>query len=155
MAATRLRKFGSHTDLELFLRGGIAGGPLGDGSPGSLLFFGLNGKTLIFTTPSTTVTFSDAPGAGLQIAAIIAAIQTTLTATYTVGVTGRRIQISKADGSANVVLGSAGTANAALGFGPAGAAGTKYAPPDGTAPRWISIDTFGPSESVLLLATEE
>ena len=157
MAALRLRKFGSFEDLELFLRGGIQSGSVPNAGPTSPLgvVYELNTKTLIFTTPATTVTFADTTNAGLSLRQIIDQINAngTFTATCVAKAVKGRIQIVQKTPAAGIVM-TGGTACAQLGF-PASESGTFYNPPSGAAPRMLSIETFGPSESLMLLVTEE
>lgn len=155
MVATRLRKFGSMEDAELFLRGSVASGPIEEAGPSNTTVYGLNGLTLVFTTPSHTVTFSDTSMGGLSLSAIVAQITAVLGVSANVKIVSRRIIITEASPTTGVVLSNTSTALAKLGFDPAGVSGKVYAPPDGTAPRWLDISTFGPSESLIMVATEE
>lgn len=156
MAATRLRKFGSMEEAELFLRGSVASGPIKTAAPSDTTVYGLNGLTLIFTNPSHTVTFSDTSMAGLSLSAIVAQITAVLGGSANVKIsTDRRIIITETSPTTGVVLSNTSTALAKLGFDPAGVSGKVYAPPSGVAPRWLDINTFGPSESLIMIATEE
>jgi len=154
MATLVVRKFGSYNDANLLLRGDILSGPLGNAAPvvSPTLLLGLHGKTLIFTTPATTVTFSDATQAGLSISAIALQIQTALTASHVVSAQERRLRIEKATPGV-IVLSGTGTANALLGFGNTTTTTVKYAAPDGVAPRFISM--VQADGQAFLVVTEE
>lgn len=158
MAALKVRKFGSHNEVEFFLRGGLRSGALPSSGPVvDETIYGLNGKTLVFTTPAATVTFSVTGGdqAGLSLKDVIAQIQAALGGSYVVGVQNRSLIVTAVTPGV-IVLSKNGTANPILGFDTTTDTTTKkYAAPTDAAPRLISIDTFGPSESVLLVTTEE
>jgi len=132
----KILQFGNLRRVGFVLNGGIAGGKRVINSGGKVL--GLNGKTLIFTTPAGTVTFSDTGGTGLSMADIIAEI------VGTGGLSGLKPGFS--DGYLNViettptngvVLAGTGTANAAFGFGKSTVTGLVYDPPGGSAPRMV------------------
>ena len=154
MATLIVRKIGSYSDANLLLRGDILSGPLGEAAPvvSPMLLRGLHGKTLVFTTPATTVTFSDATQAGLSISAIALQIQTALTASHVVSAQERRLRIEKATPGV-IVLSGTGTANAQLGFGNTTITTVKYAAPDGAAPRLISM--VQADGQAFLVVTEE
>ena len=132
----KILTFGDLRRVDFVLNGGISGGKKVISAGGKVVR--LHGKTLIFTTPAGTVTFSDPGGAGLSMAEIIAAI---------VGAAGLGglnpsfidgyLNIREATPSAGVVLAGTGTANAAFGFGKSTVTGTVYNPYDGAAPRLL------------------
>lgn len=156
MATLVTRKFGSYMEVNAFLRGDITSGPVGGEAPvtSPTVLYGLHNKTLVFTTPGTTVTFSDATGAGLSIKQIADQIQTALTATHVVTVVGRRIRIEKAT-AGTIVLAGSGTATTQLGFGSGvTVTTTKYAAPDGAAPRFVWMAPVGIGESVIVMTEE-
>jgi hypothetical protein len=153
MAALVFRKLSTY-DAQLLLRGGLQGGPLAEAAPvvSPTIIYGLHNKTLIFTTPGVTVTFSDATGAGLNISQVVAQIQAALTAAYVVRATARSIQIEAATPGVIVMLGT-GTANPQLGFGDITQTTIKYNAPSGAAPRLIQVVPV--DGSTLLIVTEE
>lgn len=158
MAQLRLRKFGSHEELDFFLRGGLTSGPLpSSGSSSNPVVYGLNGKTLIFNTPAVTVTFTVTGGAqaGIDLKGIADQIKTALGGNYAVTYYQRMLRIVATAGG-SIVLSKNGTSNTILGLPTdTDTTTTKYNAPSGAAPRYIEVNTFGPSESILLLTTEE
>jgi len=138
MAALYTRKFGKLEDMQLFLQGGIRGGKKVVQLDGKV--FGLHGKTLVFNTPTGTVTFADATNAGLTYKQIVDEIAADVTT-----VVGRfdgdgRLTILDADLSGPIDLDVTGTANKALGFSTVNdTVGTLYAAPDGSAPRLVTM----------------
>jgi hypothetical protein len=156
MAGLILRPFSNYAEATFFLRGGVSTTTIADAAPvvSPTLVYGLDGKTLVFTTPSATVTFSDPTGAGLSISEIADQIQTELTSTYAVTIMNRAIHIVKVAPAA-IVLGGAGTANTMLGFPAAGVASVKYAAPDGVAPRLVWLTTTGSPSGTIVVTTEE
>jgi hypothetical protein len=156
MSAIRLRKFGSLDLAEIFLRGAILSGPLAEEGPANTIVYGLDTKTLIFTTPSHTVTFADSSMAGLHIGDIAGQIQTVLGGSYQVRILQRHLVITEVAPTTGITLSHTGTANAKLGFDSNNdSVGTVFAAPDGTAPRLIEVSTFGVSENLIMLTTEE
>ena len=61
MAYLNTRRLGSPEEMDVFLKGGISGA-----LKLQPLHYGFDGLTLVFTTPSKTVTFADASGGGLS-----------------------------------------------------------------------------------------
>jgi len=130
----KILQFGDLRRFDFVVNGGIAGGKKVTNANGKVL--GLHGKTLIFTTPGGTATFSDAGGTGLSPADIIAEI------VGSGGLSGLQpsfidgyLNVIEATPSAGVVLAGTGTANASFGFGKAAVTGLVYNPYDGAAPR--------------------
>lgn len=133
----RIFRFGDTDSTEHFLNGGICGGRQ---LPGGKIL-GLHGLTLIFNTPSATVTFSDPTGVGLSVQDIATQI-TTVASTLKVGYYNGYMRIIEISPSGGVVLDSAGTANTIFGFSAAAdTTGTVYAPPDGDAPRLVDFES--------------
>lgn len=153
MAALVSRKFGSLQSLNTFLRGVLESGPIDAGAPVSspTVVYGLHNRTLVFTTPATTVTFSDASGGGLSIKDIVGQIATALGGSYTVRTIERRIQI-ETNGGGSIVLAS-GTAAPYLGLGTA-VTTTKYNAPDGAVPRLVLLSSMGIGETVVAVTEE-
>jgi hypothetical protein len=138
MALNRLRKFRRIDDVQVFLNGGVVGGPVnrsgvagGGGTPMPLGLVGLVGATLILSSPgSVTVTFVRSDGVGgsatppgtnpdpftllfkdikAQIEAAGPALLVTLDA-------DQQIVISEAVPASGVTVSHTGTANGILGF---------------------------------------
>jgi hypothetical protein len=135
--ALRIREFQNGYDTELFLRGGIRGGKKVVNASG--LVQNLHSKTLIFNTPSATVTFDESAGvAGIgggltcqEIAAQIVAVASGLS----IGFRDGTLSIVETSPSAGVALDAAGTANAPFGFsGATDSVGVVIAVKGGTAP---------------------
>lgn len=82
MSSLMIRKFASLQTLNTFLRGGLDGGAAPPWSVGVAkagtssrrVLFGLHGKTLVFTSPVHTVTFSDPTDLGLTATDIVNAV---------------------------------------------------------------------------------
>lgn len=155
MAALVTRKFGSYTEVNQFLRGDILSGPLSEAAPviSPTVLYGLDGKTLVFTTPAVTVTFSDTTHKGLLISEVVAQIQAALGGGYVVGAFERRLRIEKAAPGVLVLAGT-GTANAKLGFQSITTTSIKYAAPDGAAPRFVWLSSVGVGEAVIVVTEE-
>ena len=141
------RRFSDIDTVNVFLRGGIIGGK--DFRPTATTqnspVYGIAGKTLIFTTPNATVTFTT-PGSaqqeGLDLKAILAQITTALGGNYIARAFQGRIAIIDKTAAVIVNLNSTGTANAMLGFDAAlPTVGKIYAAPGNAAPALVS---FGP-----------
>ncbi len=133
----RVYRFETSTDAEHFLNGGISGGAE-IVHAGRVL--GLHNKTLIFTSPAGTVTFSDPTGAGLSAGDIKSQIEAAL-ATLKVTYHGYKIRIIRATPTAPVVLSNTGTANPIFGFGSAVAAtGVVFNPIGGAAPAIMTTE---------------
>ena len=138
MALNRLRKFRRIDDVQVFLNGGVVGGPVNrsgtagaGGTPMPLGLVNLVGLTLIFTLPSpVTVTFVRSDGAGgsatppgtnpdpftllfkdikAQIEAAIPAVLVTLDA-------DQQLVFTEVTPTGGVTVSDAGTANGILGF---------------------------------------
>jgi hypothetical protein len=141
------RRFADLDTLNVFLRGGIIGGT--DFRPTATTqnspVYGIAGKTLIFTTPAITVTFTT-PGSGAQEGLTLKAILTQITAAlggnYIARAFQGRITIIDKTAAAIVALNKTGTANAMLGFDTAlVTTGKIYAAPGNAAP---SLAVFAP-----------
>lgn len=117
--------------LELIINGGVLGGTKLVGVSGKVQ--SLHGLTLIVNT--VTVTFSDPTGVGLTYQQIKTAIEAVVTGAAVRFIDGQ-LAIEHATG---VTVGAAGTANSIFGFPAANVVGTVYAPPDGSAPRVLSV----------------
>ena len=134
----KILQLGALQEAEHIINGGIIGGRDVVVIEGRI--HGLHGKTLDFAIPSGTVTFSDAPGAGLtyaQIAAAIKAVHAGLVPKFV----KKYLWIIEAAPTNGVELDDTGTANPVFGF-PTSVAGstvgTVYDVPGGTPPRLIS-----------------
>jgi hypothetical protein len=136
--ALAFRKFSRLEHATSFLQGHLVGSV-------SLLRNGnslyLHGKTLIFTTPSATVTFDATPD-GTQIPLTLAQVKSQIEAGAS-GVTchfseGRLDLFMATPGS--IALDKDGTANAQLGFSTtADSSAAVYAAPGGSAPALVQI----------------
>lgn len=152
MPINRVYKKTDIAELQHFLNGGIVGAPFPyDG------FYGLVGKTLIFTSPSAvTVTFTasvdpnnpDPSKLTLkdlhdQIAAAIATVSA-------LGQGGRLALLEFAPAS-GIALDKDGTANVILGFSKTeDTVGKYYAPPDsGVVPRWTWSNSVNENNHVV------
>ena len=71
MANLVTRTFPNVPAMDLFLKGGIQAGSQVKDKLVKGKLFGLDGLTLVFTTPSATVTFDDSGGAGLSLKDIL------------------------------------------------------------------------------------
>jgi hypothetical protein len=125
--------------LEFILNGGVVGGVNVVNISGRMM--DLHGKTLIVN--SVTVTFSDPTGQGLTYQQVKLAIEAVVAGT-TVSFVDGRLAIRHATG---VTVGGLGTANAVFGFPKVDTVGVVYAPPDGTAPRVLSIGAGAKGDS--------
>ncbi len=129
----RTLNFSDPEAMDLTLNGGVMGGVSVASVSGKVM--GLHGLTLIVRT--TTVTFSDATGAGLTLAQIKTAVQAVagVTASWSSG----RLMLKHVSG---VTVDKDGTANSIFGFDGASGVdtvGVVYAPPSGAAPRVLFI----------------
>jgi hypothetical protein len=155
------RKFADLDTINVFLRGGIIGGK--DFRPTATTqnspVYGIAGKTLIFTTPSATVTFTT-PGSaqqeGLDLKAILAQITAALGGNYIARAFQGRIAIIDKTAAVIVSLNSTGTANAMLGFDSSPATvGKIYAAPGNAAPALVSIASESLSGNSYVVTTDE
>lgn len=133
--------------MDLFLNGGAIGGKKIVSATDKGRILGLDGLTLIIG--AETVTFVDAAGTGLTLAAIKTQIEA--------GTTG--VTVSFYDGylvlsaATALTVVSTGTANPVFGFSSsANTVGVLYNPPDGLAPRvlFIGASPAGDSYAVTL-----
>jgi hypothetical protein len=149
--ALLVRKFADLTEVNTLLRGGLIGGAsLKNGA------FGLDGKTLITTTPSATVTFDTNPEGAQQSLTLKQIIDQINAVVGLVGFAtayeGRLRLVDPA--TATAVLVGNGTANAALGLRD-GQAGVMYAAPGNTAPALVSVEVLQNVGSGYLVTTDE
>jgi len=116
------------------LNGGITGGKKVTSQFGRVL--GLHGKTLVFNTPSGTVTFDDPTGVGLTALEIQTQIQDVVAlAGLTAQVYSGYLRVIETIPSAGVVLDATGTANVDFGFSSAAdAMGVVYGAWDAASP---------------------
>jgi hypothetical protein len=154
MPALNLRKFAKLDDLTIFLKGHLLGG-VDVLRNGSSLY--LHGLTLIFNTPSATVTFASSP-AGTQVPLKAQDVKTQIEAQTSNGVlvsfNQGRLEL-RASPAGAINLDSAGTANALLGFDTAvDSAAAPYAIPGGTPPALVEIVPDHGSNSYLVVTNE-
>lgn len=154
--ALRAYKFTDLDSFNLFLRGGISVAAQLNLVKGRV--FGLHGLTLVFSTPSATVTFSDASNEGLTLGEIAAAITTgvaALSGKVTAEGNGFRLTVVENTPTNGVALnGTTSTAGSVFGFSAQTYTGTVYAAPDGTAPRFIATEGSPGAESFIALVDE-
>jgi len=136
----KILQFDTLQAVEHGINGGVIGGAIVVGPDGKIL--GLDGKTLIFTTPAGTVTFSDKSGQGHTPAEVIAEIKA-VHATLQPKFIKRQLWIIETTPTSGIVITGAGTANPIFGFGNVTVTGIVYNPPDGAAPRVISDNAHG------------
>jgi hypothetical protein len=137
-----IKQFQDVNEFADLVNGAIRSGGTSQVSPAEKMF-GLHGLTLIFTTPTLTITFSDATNAGLSMTDIVTQIAAAGTAPNKVvpKLRGQRVLAlwNTVDGN-NVVLANTGTANTLFGFSTTVAtSGKVYAPFNGTKPRWLDF----------------
>lgn len=152
--ALLVRKIGELDEVNALLRGGIFCGRSLLESP----TYGLDGKTLVFNSPGATVTFATTlpgPQQALTIKQIIDQINAVPTlAGYASAFEGRLFIIDPAAATA-VELDNTGTANAILGFDPAGVAGEIYNAPGGAPPALVDITPMQQVSGGYLVTTDE
>lgn len=144
--ALKVRKISDFESLNAFLRGGLIGG-----NDLNKPVYGLDGLTLILTSPAATVTFdTDPEGAqqALSLSQIIDQIDAQAPG-YAKAYKGR-LKLEDPAGATAVVIGN-GTANTILGF-KNGQAGVVYAAPTNAAPALVDIE---PLESSSFLVTTD
>ncbi len=166
MAIARVRKFTEIYEVETFLNGGIILGDVEKSGIGALpsgLSAGIDnlvGKTLHFTTPNVTITFTAASPASpnqnpnvLLFKDIKAQIEAQAAA-LKVRSFGKKLVIMEATPTNGLVLADDGTANPLLGF--KGPITTKVyaAPPSAVAPCW-TFATVDPSNGQHVIYTFE
>lgn len=153
--ALRVRKVAELEEVNTFIRGGIIGGK--DIRRG---VFGLDGLTLIFTSPAATVTFATTPPSS-QIALSAAEILAQINAVGALTDYGRldsagRLVIEDPNGATAVVLSDTGTANALLGFDASDdTTGVVYGTPGSGAPEIVSVSMDAQGSGTFILLTDE
>ncbi len=156
--ALTTRTFPNVFDMNIFLRGGIKVGPPPERIKNKV--FGLHGLTLVFAQPSaSTVTFSDASDAGLDLKAILAQIKAAVAALEPKFKDGTLVLVEVTP--TNGVSLNLETSTALTKFGWTGAqvsssthTNVPYNPPDGVAPRFIDFSTT-PTVDGYALITED
>lgn len=153
MASLKVRKFANPAEATLLLSGAIA---FPVPRRGDEKVFNLHGKTLVFTAPSATVTFTDATNAGMSLKAIAAEINSDSTNTIKAQFVGDTMYLVQPSPSAAVNLNLAtSTAAADLGMKTSGTiVGKFYAPPDGTAPRFVALAPSPQGDSIVVVTEE-
>jgi len=136
----KILQFSALQEAEHVINGGIIGGRELVVIEGKV--YGLDGKTLIFTTPAGTVTFSDKVGAGHTLAEVIAEIKA-VHAGLQPKFVKKSLWVIETTPTNGVVITGAGTANPVFGFGAVTVTGTVYDVPGGTPPRLISDNFHG------------
>lgn len=118
--------------------------------------YGLHDLTLVFTSPSVTVTFSDATNAGLLTKDILDAINAAGSSELKATVRDKIMYIGAASGAADTELDCASsTAAAKLGFPTTGSvAGQVYDAPGGVTPTLISVSSTGLMDGLILVTKE-
>lgn len=152
--ALLVRKISEITRVNALLRGGIFGSV--DLRKG--LVYGLHGKTLIFTAPAATVTFTTPNSSaqdGLTLSAILEQINDVAALDgWVKAYEGALLAVDPA-GSTAVVLDKDGTANTIFGFQKnVDTAGVVYAAPGGAAPALVSVDPIQYAD-LYVVTTEE
>lgn len=136
--ALKIYEFDTVKDMEFFLRGGVTGGRQVVNQFGRV--HGLDGLTLIFVSPSGTVTFSDPTGAGLTFAEIADQI-TTAIGTLSVNWLDGSLHLVLTSPSAAVTVDKDGTANTVFGFSKKkDHAGQVFNGPAGAVPRLVETN---------------
>jgi hypothetical protein len=127
-------------DMECTLQGGIWGGRnIASQNKGRIP--GLDGKTLIFTVPSLTITFSDTVGEGLTPQEIVMQIVTADHSIVPFWRDQNLHMVRAAWEGAGITLSWSGTANPIFGFSSATeTAGTYYNGPSGELPRVLETN---------------
>ena len=151
--ALLVRKIPDINHINSRLRGGIVAGK--DIRKG---VFELYNKTLEFTAPAGTVTFTT-PNSTLQDSLTVKEILTQIDAVLGAGwakvdAEGHLI-ITDPTGAVAVILAGASTADGLLGFDGNGVSGTLYNPPGGSAPALVSLSTTPVDSNTYLLITDE
>jgi hypothetical protein len=153
MTTLKVKKFPSIDELNAFMSGILSGGSaLNDkGRLQGGLF--LHGKTLIFSAPVATVTFTATP-AGTQVPITVADVLAQIAAGaagVTAGLTSTGRLTLKLTAGGTITLAGNGTANAELGFGNVAASGIPLTAPGGATPTFVAIDSEGASNSYTLV----
>ncbi len=143
----KLREIEGQDWLNLWMSGGVRAGK-------NLLepIWDLDGKTLVFSVPSAaTVTFAAVSGKPMAASEIVSQISAQAPDVAPYLRDGRLILSS----STGVTIEGGGTANAALGLPPGGVSAAPYNPPDGVAPRVLSVDPSPSAVNSFHVWTEE
>jgi hypothetical protein len=151
------RKFGTLEELEIFMQAGIVGGLdlfKKSAGPGGQEVWGLDGKTIVFTTPSATVTLdTDPEGSYLSIQDIISQIDTQTSNAVKPRLFRGRLVLIEGTPTNGLVVTGASTALDLLGFDKGGFT-TKLLNSDGsTTPYIISLQQT--HDNYFFLVTEE
>ncbi len=151
------RKFGTLQELEIFVQGGLVGGfdlfkkSVG---PGGQEFWGLDGKTIVFTTPSATVVFDTNPeNTYLSVQDIISQIDTQTSNAVKPRLFKGRLVLIEGTPTSGLVATGASTALALLGFDKGGFS-TDVLNSDGTTSPFI-IELQQTHDNFFFLVTEE
>lgn len=148
MSVTKIYKFPDIVSMQYFLNGAVVAGTPPKNPQDASGWYGLIGKTLIFTSPSAgTVTFAAAGAEStrdpllLQFADVKAQIETVMSTCLVTTINGRLAIIEKTPAS-GVAVAKTGTGNTLLGFDAGQATtGEVFAPPGAAtpavAPSWV------------------
>lgn len=153
--ALRIRKIAELEEVNSFIRGGIIGGR--DIRRG---VYGLDGLTLIFTSPAATVTFATTP-ASPQIALSATEILTQINAVGALTGWARcdsagKLVIEDPLGATAAVLADTGTANTLFGFNDDDpTTGVVYGAPGAGAPEVVSLSMDAQGSGTYILLTDE
>jgi hypothetical protein len=146
------RKLQGMEGVNNFLKGRLLGGI--DLRPAK---FFIHGKTLIFTTPSSTVTFTSGAGAQVPLSAkdILAQIgsQTANAVRAEFSRDGRLVVYAATPGV--ITVAANGTANADLGFPAAASTAAPINEPGGAAPEFVTLEAVGTDEDSYIVITNE
>ena len=154
------RSFVSIAELNIFLRGGVIAGlkpaqPVSGGDHSTV--FGLDGLTLVFSSPSdTTVTFLDPSGGGLSRSEILSQIDSEFGGSVASAFFEGRLLLLEATPLLGVGVGPTGTANDLFGFSTvAQTVGTVINPNGPILPYFVSFAAVPFSGTFLLTLEEE
>lgn len=143
------RKIGDLEELNVYLRGGLVGA-----AELKAPVYGLDGLTLILTTPAATVTFDTDPEGAQQPLSLVEIVeQINAQAAGYAGVYKGRLRLMDPAATTGVTVGN-GTANTILGFVNT-QAGVPYAAPGNTAPALVSVSPMQGSGAGYLVVTDE
>lgn len=147
----KVQKLSDLQIVNMTLQGGLLSGKdIGAGS-----VYGLDGKTLVFTSPVGTVTFATPNGSEqepLTLKEIVAQINAVPALAGYAHIYKGKLMLK---GAAKVTMSNTSTAAADLGFDSGGSTGTLYAAPGGSAPALVSIQEAEHTPNTFLLTTDE